>query len=135
MLRPCWTTGRLTSNSNVNVPTSAIISRGRIRALGMPQTLRAEHRQSERVRLTIGETQHGRLGPALSSSFEGLEIEERAETHVITFTHEAGDSRLDSLIRAVQDNGGKILSCETERATLLEVLESYEHEQEKEVKS
>ena len=37
-----------------------------------------------------------------------------------------GDERLDAALRALQETGGTILSVETERATLLEVLESYE---------
>lgn len=108
----------------------AIISRGRIRALGTPKELRAEHRQSERVRLTVGGVSLERIEPSLSSTFDEIDIEEQGQMLVVSFTRETNDDRFDRIARALHDNGGQILSLETERATLLEVLESYEREAE-----
>ena len=113
----------------------AIISRGQIRALGTPKELRAEQRQSERVQLIVGGVSYERLEQTLSSRFAEIEIEEQGQTLVISFTHETNDDRFDRIIRALHDNGGKILSFEKERATLLEVLESYEREHETEKES
>ena len=107
----------------------AIISRGRIRALGTPGTLRAEHHQSERVQLTVRGISRERVTQTLADLSNELEIEEQGATLVVSFTRETGDDRLDAVVRAVHENDGSVLSFETQRATLLEVLESYEREE------
>jgi ABC-2 type transport system ATP-binding protein len=113
----------------------AIISRGRIRALGTPAELRAEHRQSERVWLSVTDISRAALEQSLSSTFDGIEIEEQGRTLAVSFRHETNDDSFDRIVRALHDNGGRILSFEKERATLLEVLESYEREPEAEKES
>jgi ABC-2 type transport system ATP-binding protein len=110
----------------------AIISRGRIRAVGTPREIRGEHRQSERVRLTVAGLSLERAEQALSSIFDEIKIEGQGQTLAISFTRETNDGRFDRIIRALHVGGGKVLSAETERVTLLEVLESYEREQEEE---
>jgi ABC-2 type transport system ATP-binding protein len=107
----------------------AIISRGRIRALGTPGTLRAEHHQSERVQLTVRGVSRERVAQMLAPLSNELEIEEQGATFIVSFTRETGDDRLDAVVRAVHENDGSVLSFETQRATLLEVLESYEREE------
>jgi ABC-2 type transport system ATP-binding protein len=107
----------------------AIISRGRIRALGTPKDMRAEHRQSERVQLTVRGIERERAEQALAAKYEKLEIEGQGQTLLISFTRETGDDSLDAVVRALHEEGGNIISFETERATLLEVLESYERAQ------
>lgn len=113
----------------------AIISRGRIRALGTPKELRAEHRQTERVRLTVNGLEHERVHQILNGNTDEIEIERQDSSLVISFTRETNDDRFDLIVHALHDNGCKILSFETERATLLEVLESYEREVEAEEES
>ncbi|HEX8889124.1 MAG TPA: ABC transporter ATP-binding protein [Pyrinomonadaceae bacterium] len=110
----------------------AIISRGQIRAVGTSKEIRREHRQSERVMLTIDGISLERAEQSLSSTFDEVEIEEQDQTLVVSFTRETNDERFDKILRTLHDGGGRILSIETERATLLEVLESYEREQEEE---
>ncbi|MDQ3820459.1 MAG: ABC transporter ATP-binding protein [Acidobacteriota bacterium] len=110
----------------------AIISRGRIRALGTPEELRAEHRQTERVRLIVKGLGLERVNQILGNDADEIEIEQQADALSVAFTREMNDERFDEIVRALHDNGGKILSFETERATLLEVLESYEREDEAE---
>jgi ABC-2 type transport system ATP-binding protein len=107
----------------------AIISRGRIRALDTPKNLRATHHQTERVELTARDISLERARSILPSGLEGLELKEAGETLHIAFIHETGDDLLDVAVRALQDSGGKLLSFDSERATLLDVLESYEKEQ------
>lgn len=106
----------------------AIISRGRIRALGTPKDLRAEHHQSERVRLAVRGLSRESAEHALAAKFDGLEIEEQGEMIIVSFSREMGDDRLDEVVRALHENGGQVLSFESQRATLLEVLESYEQQ-------
>jgi ABC-2 type transport system ATP-binding protein len=80
----------------------AIISRGRIRAIDTPKNLRGLTSGSEAVHITV-------------SSGEK-----------ISFTRQHDDDRLDEEIRTLQSRGEKIVDIETDRATLLDVLEQYE---------
>ena len=113
----------------------AIISRGRIRALGTPKELRAEHRQTERVRLTVNGLIRERVYQILKGNADDLEVGQEDNRLVISFTRETNDDRFDQIVRVLHDDGCKILSFETERATLLELLESYEREHEAEAES
>jgi len=80
----------------------AIISRGEIRAIDTPKNLRDLTSGSETVHITV-------------SSGEK-----------ISFTRERNDDRLDETIRQLQNKGDRIVDIETERPTLLDVLERYE---------
>jgi ABC-2 type transport system ATP-binding protein len=110
----------------------AIISYGRIRALDTPQNLRALHHQTERVRLATVGIDAGRARRALGHALDGLEITEQAGSLSIAFTRETGDDRLDVTLRVLHEAGARLLSCDAERATLLDVLESYEREHQEE---
>jgi ABC-2 type transport system ATP-binding protein len=130
------TTILLTSHNLVEVEELcariAIISRGHIRALGTPRDIRAEHRQTERVQLTVRGISRERAEQMLKDRADDLKIEEEQDQALnISFTRETGDERLDATVRALHEGGGNILSFDTERATLLEVLERYEQEEEK----
>ena len=102
----------LTSHNLAEVETLcarvAIISRGRIRAIDTPQKLRTVTSGTEKVHLTI---------TGLNDGNEPAEM---------TITRRAGDNQLDDTLRDLQRRGGRILDVETERATLLDVLEQYE---------
>ncbi|HEU4510344.1 MAG TPA: ABC transporter ATP-binding protein [Pyrinomonadaceae bacterium] len=80
----------------------AIISRGRIRAIDTPKNLRALTSESEMVHITVSSGKK------------------------IAFTRQHNDDLLDEKIRQLQKEGVKIIDIETERATLLDVLERYE---------
>ena len=80
----------------------AVISRGRIRAIDTPKNLRALTSGSEMVHITV-------------SSGEK-----------ISFTRQNNDDRLDEKIRQLHRDGVKIVDIETDRATLLDVLERFE---------
>ena len=83
----------------------AIISRGRIRAIDTPNNLRALTSGSETVNITVSNGEK------------------------VSFTRQRNDNRLDETIRKLQSEGKKIIDIETERATLLDVLERYEEEE------
>jgi ABC-2 type transport system ATP-binding protein len=108
----------------------AIISRGQIRALDTPEHLRALHKSAERVRLGVRGLSPDEARGALAGTLEEFELAGDADTLGVQFTHEVDDDTLDRTIRALQTAGGRILSCEAERATLLDVLEKYEREHE-----
>ena len=99
----------LTSHNLAEVETLcarvAIISRGSIRALDTPKNLRALTSGSEMVHVT-------------ASGANGV--------FKTSFTRQQNDDRLDEAIRNLQNQGARIIDVETERATLLDVLERYE---------
>lgn len=80
----------------------AIISRGRIRAIDTPRNLRDLSSGSETIHITL------------------------ASGEKISFTREHNDNLLDEKIRELQSTGARIVDIETQRATLLDVLERYE---------
>lgn len=96
----------LTSHNLAEVETLcgrvAIISRGRIRAIDSPRNLRDLSSESETVHITI------------------------ANGEKISFIREPNDTVLDTKLRELQSSGARIIDIETQRATLLDVLERYE---------
>lgn len=96
----------LTSHNLAEVETLcarvAIISRGRIRAIDTPRNLRDLTSGSETVQITL------------------------ASGETISFTRQRDDDLLDRKIRELQTNRNRIIDIETERATLLDVLERFE---------
>lgn len=96
----------LTSHNLAEVETLcarvAIISRGRIRAIDTPRNLRDLTSGSETVQITL------------------------ATGEKISFTRQHDDDLLDKKIRELQTNGNRLIDIETERATLLDVLERFE---------
>jgi ABC-2 type transport system ATP-binding protein len=113
----------------------AIIGHGRIHALDTPGNLRATHHQTERVQLTVEGISRERAESILTSELKDFEVEEHGEKLLVAFTRESNDDFLNVAVRALQENGGKLLNFDFERATLLDVLESYEKERVAEVKS
>jgi ABC-2 type transport system ATP-binding protein len=104
----------------------AIISRGQIRALDTPQNLRVQHKQTESVRVTVSGLAHEDAVRSLGHSLRDVEITAQDGQLVIAFTREMDDESLDLLMRGIIEKGGKIIAVDSERATLLDVLESYE---------
>jgi ABC-2 type transport system ATP-binding protein len=102
----------LTSHNLAEVETLcarvAIISRGHIRAIDTPRNLRALTSESEIVHITL----------------------ENGEK--ISLTRQQNDELLDRKIRELQNADKKIVDVETERATLLDVLEKFETADERE---
>lgn len=104
----------------------AIISRGQIRALDTPQNLRVQHKQTESVRVTVSGLTSEEAGQILSGKLSNSEITAQDGQLVIAFTREMDDESLDLLVRVIIEKGGKIIAVNSESATLLDVLESYE---------
>ncbi|HYP53835.1 MAG TPA: hypothetical protein VEQ42_09870, partial [Pyrinomonadaceae bacterium] len=106
----------------------AVNSRARIRGVDTPAGMRAVHRRDERVRLIVSHVTPERTARLLSGELASApsatpDDEGRA---VVTFTREPGDDSLDRALRALMNAGARVVSCETERASLLDVLEIYE---------
>lgn len=106
----------------------AVISRGSIRAVGAPKNLRALHKPTERVRLSIRgaglSAVEQRLGALALAEFAARAADGGAVA--AEFTRETDDGLLDRAIAAAREAGGTVVSVDAERATLLDVLERYE---------
>lgn len=110
----------------------AIIGKGEIRAIDSPANLRAMHTREEKVSveftsLAAADAEHA-LRQAFSDRFFTLERRSGGPQWMLKFSREVGDETLDSVLRVLQQSGAVIRSVETERPTLLDVLESYEKE-------
>jgi ABC-2 type transport system ATP-binding protein len=109
----------------------AVISRGRIRAVGAPQSLSTLPRPAERARVLVeGVAAAGVEGEAWFNELADASARSRDGGVEIAFTREAADGALDRVLREVHRAGGRVVSCDSERATLLDVLEEYERDHE-----
>jgi len=106
----------------------AVINHGRIRALGTPDNLRALHKETEKVKITARWLASEKAHEALGTWLTDLVVEETSDATIVNFTRESLDDNLDKTLRAVQLAGGTIIDVYIERATLLDVLESYQSE-------
>lgn len=104
----------------------AIISAGEIRAVNSPTNLRSINSDAEVIRLTISGLSREQAEITLNSHFEHLQIEPGEKVNHISFKRRGSDYQLDEAIRKIHQAGGTILRIESERPTLLDVLESYE---------
>lgn len=104
----------------------AIISSGEIRAVDSPTSLRRINSDAEVIRLKVSGLRPEQAEAVLTSQFEHLQFEPHEEFTRISFTRRSGDDQLDEALRKIHQAGGRILSVESERPTLLDVLESYE---------
>ena len=110
----------------------AIISRGRIRALDTPRRLRSVTSDTERVRVVVAGLMREGIEEALPAALDSYEVNVEAGAFVVSFSRTAADQKLDLTLRALQQSGGTIIAVESEQATLLDALESYESEDERE---
>lgn len=113
----------------------AIISHGQIKALDTPQNLRATHSDDEEVSITFAVEDAMGVETALRQEFSNhpftLGRNLTQDGWMLTFTRKTDDVLLDEVLRLLHQHGGRILGVESRRATLLEVLESYQTEETK----
>ena len=102
----------------------AIIAKGEIRAVDTPENLRRSHRQTQNVAIVFNKLNENDLQNVLP--MKDFEIEKQANAFVLKFTREAEDKLLGETIALLTRKGATIFDVETEKATLLDVLESYE---------
>lgn len=101
----------------------AIIVNGEIRAIDTAENLRQAHKQTQKVTIS--------LKPSAPESFQTLnnlrdfEIEETKDFLTLKFTREPEDDELGRIIAELSRRDARILDVETEKPTLLDVLESY----------
>jgi ABC-2 type transport system ATP-binding protein len=103
----------------------AIISAGEIRAVDSPANLRSIS-DAEVIRLTVSGLSREQATAALDSQFEHLQVDTGEQVTHVSFTRRSSDDRLDEALKKIHQANGTILAVESERPTLLDVLESYE---------
>jgi ABC-2 type transport system ATP-binding protein len=110
----------------------AVISNGQIRALDTPRNLLATHTAEERVAIgckgLIPIDAEQAISRSLGQYPVVVEVGVRPEESLVRFKRAANDELLDRILHVLQDAGAEVQSVETERATLLDVLETYEAE-------
>lgn len=96
----------------------AIISQGEIKTIGTPEELRRQHKTSQNVKIIFNGLSEKDL--------EEFSVEKSSAGFMLSFTRETDDYLLGETINRLTAKGAKILDVETHKATLLDVLESYE---------
>lgn len=108
----------------------AVIRQGVIRAVDTPENLRALHKQTERVSITVRGIERQSIEDSLASMTSDLEITEQPDALVMTFRREANDDLLDRALSILIERGARVLGVDSERATLLDVLTAFQEEEE-----
>ena len=104
----------------------AIISNGEIRAVDSTENLRRKNKTVQTVRIYLKNIEENNLREMLSDFLEDFSVEAEKNFIKITFERETDDELLGKTIARLNEKGAAILDVETEKATLLDVLESYE---------
>jgi ABC-2 type transport system ATP-binding protein len=104
----------------------AIISKGEIRAVDTPENLRSAHRQTQTVKVFAANLTEPELQKIAVEFPNNYSIIDKTDFFILEFNREPKDDLLGKIVSILSAKGAKILDIETERATLLDVLESYE---------
>jgi ABC-2 type transport system ATP-binding protein len=109
----------------------AIISKGEIKALDAPRNLRATHSDNEKVSITFAVDDAEKVETALREAFSThtftLGRSEVSDSWTLAFSRKTNDQTLDTVLRVLHTTTSLVKGVECERATLLEVLEHFEH--------
>lgn len=116
----------------------AIVGKGELRALDTPKNLRAAHTEEESVTILFTSLNPVDAEQALGRSFTPelfvMEPTTRPDETAVKFRRRVDDELLDRVLRILQQGGAVIKSVESEKATLLDVLERYEEDATKSVR-
>lgn len=104
----------------------AIIAKGEIRVVGTPENLRRNHRQTQNVKIHLLGLPENDLRLIISGIMASFSIETNHNSSILSFSRDANDELLGKVIYKLTQNNAIILDVETEKPTLLDVLESYE---------
>lgn len=104
----------------------AIIANGEIRAVDTPENLRRNHRQTQNVKIYLSGLPENDLRVIISEITASFSIETGHNFSILSFSRDASDELLGKVIYKLTQNNAVILDVETEKPTLLDVLESYE---------
>ena len=102
----------------------AVISRGVIRTVGSPAELRAANSAAQKVRIELnGATPESLI---TLNNLRNFKMERDGDKISISFEREQDDGLLGATVSKLNDKGANITDIDTERATLLDVLEKFD---------
>jgi len=104
----------------------AIISKGEIRDIDTTENLRRKTKTAQTVRIYLSKIEEHKIREKLFGILDKFSIEREKDFLKLTFERESDDELLGKIVSALTANGAIILDVETEKATLLNVLESYD---------
>jgi len=104
----------------------AIISQGEIRAVDSPENLRRSRVQTQTVKIYLDALSENLVRQTVSEFLPDLLLKREKDLLILSFTREANDDLLGKTIALLAQNQAKILDVQTEKATLFDVLESFE---------
>ncbi|HEX8288115.1 MAG TPA: ABC transporter ATP-binding protein [Pyrinomonadaceae bacterium] len=104
----------------------AVIAKGEIRAVDTPENLRRSHRQTQNVKIHLSGLPENDLRIIISEIITRFSIETDQNSSILCFSRDANDELLGKVIYKLTRNNAVIMDIETEKPTLLDVLESYE---------
>lgn len=102
----------------------AVISKGVIRAIGTPDELRNSHKQKQTVKISLKANAFETFQTL--NNLRDVEIEETPGLTTIKFSRETDDNLLGQTVADLAKTKAQIVDIETEKPTLLDVLESYD---------
>ena len=108
----------------------AIISKGGIQAVDTPRNLKTTHTANEQISIVFTadfpSDIENELRAAFTDHFLTIGRSDHEHDRKLSLSRLVDDDSLDRVLRILQQSGAVVRSVETERASLLEVLESYE---------
>lgn len=104
----------------------AIISKGEIRAVDTPENLRRKNKSAQKVKIFLRNMDEKNLRTNLADFIKDFSIESERDFLKLVFERDSDDEILGKTISKLTANGATILDVETEKATLLDVLESFD---------
>ena len=104
----------------------AIIAKGEIRAVDTPENLRRSHRQTQNVAVKFNGLDEEEIDSLANLPLITFAVEKQSKYCTLKFMRETEDKLLGETISFLTGKGATIFDVETEKATLLDVLESYE---------
>ena len=108
----------------------AIISKGEIRDIDTTENLRRKHKSVQNVTIYLTKIEENKIVESLFGILEKFSTEQEKGFLKLKFERESDDELLGKIVSNLTANGATILDVETEKATLLNVLESYDEPKE-----
>lgn len=104
----------------------AIISKGEIRDVDTTENLRHKNKSIQKVKVYVKNIGAEELKKIASDILKDFSIEQEKDYFKLIFERDSDDRLLGKIISALNESGANIFDVITEKATLLDVLESYE---------
>lgn len=104
----------------------AIISKGEIRDVDTTENLRHKNKSIQKVKVYVKIIGAEELKKIASSILKDFSIEQEKDYFKLIFERDSDDDLLGKIISVLNEQGANIFDVITEKATLLDVLESYE---------